>query len=105
MATVLETDVPVPAASRAGTHDTRPVEFADVLMADDQWVREEFDALIAAGWGDDDPPGPESLQGSRWPRRPGYEHRPTPVPRPDEPCRDQVARSHQRGPPGGVVHT
>ena len=50
MATVLETDVPVPAASRAGTHDTRPVEFADVLMADDQWVREEFDALIAAGW-------------------------------------------------------
>jgi hypothetical protein len=104
MATVLGTDVTVPAANRAGTHDTRPVEFADVLMADDQWVREEFDALIAAGWGDDVPPGPEPLQGSRWPRRPGYEHRPTPLPRPNEPRRDKVAPSHQRGPPGGVVH-
>lgn len=105
MATVLETDVTVPAANRAGTHDTRPVEFVDVLMADDQWVREEFDALIAAGWGDDVPPGPEPLQGSRWPRRLGYEHRPTPVRRPDDPRRGKVASSHQRGPPGAVSIT
>jgi hypothetical protein len=99
MATVLDSDVTGSAAKCAVTHGISRAEFMDVLVADDQWVREEFDALIAAGWGDGVPPGPESLQGSRWPRRPGYDHRSTPVPRPDEPTRDERSPSHQRGPP------
>jgi hypothetical protein len=99
MATVLYSDVTGSAEGCAITHDTSPTEFADVLMADDQWVREEFDALIAAGWGDDVPPCPEPLQGSRWPRRPGYDHRSTPVPRPEVPRPDDVSPAHQRGPP------
>lgn len=100
MATVLDSDVTGSAAMCAVMRDTCLTEFADVLMADDQWVREEFDALIAAGWGDAVPPGPEPLQGSRWPRRPGYEHRPTPVPRPHEPSRTGASPTHQRDPPG-----
>jgi hypothetical protein len=99
MVTVLDSDVTGFAAKCAVAPDTSRAEFADVLMADDQWVRQEFDAIIAAGWGDDVPASPAPLQGSRWPRRPGYRHRSMPVPRPDEPVRDGTSRSHPRGPP------
>jgi len=32
------------------------LEFVDVLCADDDWVRQEFDEIIASGWGDEEPP-------------------------------------------------
>jgi hypothetical protein len=101
MATVLDSDVTGSAEECAITQDLSAAEFADVLMADDQWVCEEFEALIAAGWGDDVPPGPEPLQGSRWPRRPGYDHRSTPAPRPEEPRPDEVHRPISAAPRRG----
>jgi hypothetical protein len=57
------------AAREAGT------EFADVIFADPQWLREEFDALIAASFGRPPaapppaPPGFPRRGPSRWPER------------------------------------
>lgn len=99
MVTVLDSDVTGFAAKCPATPSASRAEFADVLMADDQWVREEFDAIIAAGWGDDVPASPASLQGSRWPRRPGYDRRSMPVHRPGEQTRGGTLPSHPRGPP------
>src|SRR3954463_2501022 len=99
MATVLDSDVTGSTERCSITHESSLAAFADVLVADDQWVREEFDALIAAGWGDDVPPGPEPLQGSRWPPRPGNNHRSTPSPGPNEQRHDEASPAHQRGPP------
>ena len=88
----------------AVTHDTAAADFVDLLIADDEWVRQEFDALVAAGWGGAKPPRPAPEQGSRWPRRPGYPHHPTPVHHPLDPVRGQDARAHQRGPPDPRAH-
>ena len=47
---------PSPPAARTGprvgcavTHDTEAVELVDLLVADEEWVRREFDAIVAAG--------------------------------------------------------
>jgi hypothetical protein len=90
------------AAGSAGgfkvTHHTA-VEFADLLVADDEWVRREFDAIVAAGWGGVVPPCPAPSQGAHWPRRPGYDVRPTPVERLRGPVTVGSAQAHERGPP------
>jgi hypothetical protein len=41
-----------------GLSAAEPAEdrFADLVCADDQWLREEFDALIEAGFGGPPPP-------------------------------------------------
>ena len=79
----------------AVTHGIADTEFVDLLLADDEWVRREFDALVAAGWDGAVPTGPEASQGARWPRRPGYDHRFRPAPRP---AKTRVAnlRGHTR---------
>ncbi|HEY0805430.1 MAG TPA: hypothetical protein VGD84_10205, partial [Pseudonocardiaceae bacterium] len=47
--------------SRPDTSDTTEAvwdEFLAVICADEEWVRAEFDALIAAQWPDPPPPAP-----------------------------------------------
>jgi hypothetical protein len=68
-----------PPAWCAVTHGTRSEEFVDLIAADEDWVRREFDAIVAAGWGGAVPSCPAPRQGAHWPRRPGYNNRPTPV--------------------------
>jgi hypothetical protein len=79
--------------------DTATEELLDLLIADDEWVHSEFEALVATGWGDADPPSPPPSRGARWPRRPGFVRRPSPV----RPTRGHVApragTPHERGPP------
>jgi hypothetical protein len=63
--------------------DTRQADaaFAELICADDQWLREEFDALIAANY---QPPGPPPPAPPRVPPLPPRRRRPvlSPVPRP-----------------------
>jgi hypothetical protein len=87
----------------AVTHGTETVEFADLLVADDEWVRREFDAIVAAGWGGVAPPRPAPEQGAHWPRRPGFDARPTPGRRPRELLTGAGGPAHQRGPPGPAI--
>jgi hypothetical protein len=100
MLTGAEREASPSAATCAVTHGTSEAEFVDLLVADDAWVDQEFDALVAAEWGDAAPPRPAPQQRARWPRQPGYDDRPTSVPRPTEAARDTRTRSPQRGPPG-----
>jgi len=99
MATRPHADITDPTVRCAVTHGTEAMEFVDVLVADDDWVRGEFEAIVAAGWGGVVPPCPAPRQGPHWPRRPGYDHRPTPV----QPMRELLtadpAPTRQRGPP------
>ena len=88
-----------PAADLAATRSTEAVEFADLLVGDDEWVRREFDAIVAAGWGGALPPCPAPPQGAHWPRRPGYGDRPTPATRPKDRLAWGAAPARQRGPP------
>ena len=81
------------------TPGTEAGEFVDLLVADDEWVRREFDAIVAAGWGDVYPPCPASRQGAQWPRRPGSDVRPAPVHALSALLLGTDAEAHQRGPP------
>jgi hypothetical protein len=54
--------------------------FADVICADPQWVRDEFDALISASFGQ--PPAPPPPAPPRVPPHGGHRHPPPPRPRP-----------------------
>lgn len=60
------------------THDA-PVatEWMDLLVAEDDWVRREFDELIEAGWGGSPPTSPRTRQGAHEPRRSGSGTRPS----------------------------
>ena len=83
----------------AVTHDACDAEFMDLLVADDEWVDREFEALVSAGWGGDVPPRPASRQGAHWPRRPGYDRRPRPVRRPSTVPVKPGVPVYGRGPP------
>jgi hypothetical protein len=91
----------VPVAS-AVTHGDCVAEFVDLLIGDDDWVAQEFEALVEAGWGGDVPDRPEPLQGPRWPRRPGHVHRPAPDAHPRPGMGAWSLRAQQRGPPCAV---
>ena len=52
------------------THDVTTAEsWMDLLVADDQWVRREFEDIVAAAWGGSGPPYPRTPLGSHQPRR------------------------------------
>ena len=94
----------VASAQGAVTHDTPTLEktlesWVDLLVADDEWVRREFEDIVAAGWGGAVPPRPAPIQGSHRPRRPRYDDRPTPVHPPVQPSPEGSALARQRGPP------
>ena len=88
-----------PPARCAVAHGIGSGEFVDLMVSDEDWVRREFDAIVAAGWGGAVPPSPEQKQGAHWPRRPGYDDRPTPVLQPPRLPIPAPSRAHQRGPP------
>jgi len=54
--------------------------FADLICADPQWLREEFDALISASFGE--PPAPPQPAPPRVPPRPGHPSPPSGRPAP-----------------------
>ena len=89
----------------AGRDDVRAprraaAEFVDLLVSDDEWVRQEFEALVEAGWGGDAPVRPASIQGPWWPPRPGSSVAPSRYhQRVGHPHR-ATAPPRQRGPPG-----
>ncbi len=87
-------------ARAAVTHGTPTVEaWVDLLVADDDWVRREFEEIVAAGWGGQVPPPPAPGQGARRPRPPGYVARPAPVPEPTDYLEGDEGGGRQRGPP------
>ena len=88
----------------AVTHGTPPLDktqesWVDLLLADEEWVRREFEDIVAAGWGGAVPPRPAPIQGSHRPRRPRYDDRPTPGLLPEQRHLEDRARPRQRGPP------
>ncbi len=71
-----------PPEHTAVTHGTRTGShwkeaWIDLLLADEDWVRREFDELINHGWGGDGRRQPPTTQGTHHPRRPWTRHRPT----------------------------
>jgi hypothetical protein len=75
--------------------------FTDLICADPQWVREEFDALISASFGE--PPAPPPPAPPRVPPRPGVPSPPAwrPAPGPVVATFPVAgpAHSRQRSPP------
>jgi len=86
-------------ATSAVTHRTDTAEFIELLLADEEWVADEFDAIVGASWGGVPPPRPAPRQGTHWPRRPGSDDRPTPAQPPQEQPKGGNGSAHQRGPP------
>jgi len=71
----------------------------DVVFADDDWVRREFEELIEAGWGGSRPTCPRTRQGAYGPRRSGPRSRLTRVRPPDQAPTRALWRNPSRGPP------
>jgi len=66
------------ATSGAVTHSTAAdASWIDIVLADDEWVRQEFDELIAHGWGGSGASPPPTTQGAHEPRRYTPQHRPS----------------------------
>src|SRR3954471_11127275 len=62
----------------AVTHGTSAeASWIDIVLADDGWVRREFDELIAHGWGGSGALHPPTEHGAHEPRRSTPRHRPT----------------------------
>jgi hypothetical protein len=91
-----------PSVASAVTHGTSlNQEWMDLLVADDDWVRREFDELVAAAWGGSRPPCPRIRQGAHEPRRSGPRSRPTPQQAPTHVAASTGRwRRTARGPPG-----
>ena len=90
----------------AVAHGTPTLEsWVDLLVADDEWVRREFEDIVAAGWGGAVPPSPAPIQGSHRPRRPGYDDRPSPLRLARDGVSNDNALGRQRGPPLRVPST
>jgi hypothetical protein len=77
-------------------------EFADVICADPEWLRAEFDALISASFGEPPAPPPAAPprlppdRGARYPGR-GWSAEHLPGPEPGR--RTTTGRGRQRAPP------
>jgi len=83
----------------AVTHGAGSKEFVDLIAAHDDWVRREFEAIVEAEWGGVVPRCPGLKQGAHWPRRPGYDDRPTSVRCSSEPLTGTRPVVNQRSPP------
>jgi hypothetical protein len=92
-----------PCIAEAVTHDVATSEsWMDLLVADDEWVRREFEDIVAAAWGGAGPPCKRTSRGSHQPRWRGPRrrlHRAGRVRRADAP--HARASVHVRGPPVG----
>jgi hypothetical protein len=78
--------------------------FADMVCADPQWLREEFDALIAASFSE--PPSPPPPAPPRVPPNPGTppppSRRPSPVPVAGTAPTAGPEHGRQRSPPAHI---
>ena len=90
---------PAAVTNRTPTLEATLESWVDLLLADEEWVRREFEDIVAAGWGGAVPPRPAPIQGSHRPRRPRYDDRPTPGFPPEQRHLEDRAWPHQRGPP------
>jgi hypothetical protein len=100
MQTATSSPTIVSTARAAVTHGTPTVEaWVDLLVADDDWVRREFEEIVAAGWGGEAPPPLAPHQGARRPHRPGHDARPAPARQPADVLEENEASARQRGPP------
>jgi len=79
--------------------------FTDLICADPQWVREEFDALISASFVE--PPAPPPPAPPRVPQRPGHPGPPSwrPAPGPVTMTFPVAGTAHgrQRSPPASLA--
>jgi len=90
----------VSTARAAVTQGTPTVDaWVDLLVADDDWVRREFEEIVAAGWGGQIPPPPAPRQSARRPRPPGPVARPASVPEATDFLEGDEGGGRQRGPP------
>src|SRR4051794_13441952 len=90
----------VSTARAAVTHGTPTVDaWVDLLVADDDWVRREFEEIVAAGWGGQAPPPPAPRQGARRPRQPAQVARPEPGLGAPDLLEGDEGGGRQRGPP------
>jgi hypothetical protein len=89
----------VPGAVTHGTSSAAGTSFIDLVCAEEDWVRQEFDELVAAGWGGSAPPCPDSAQGTHEPRRFGATFRPTLHRRPGPGLARSLWRASSRAPP------
>ena len=87
----------VPGAVTHGT--SAATSFIDLVLAEDDWVRREFDELVEAGWGGSRPTCPRTRQGAHEPRRSGPRSRLTNDHRPAQASARAPWRTPSRGPP------
>jgi hypothetical protein len=88
----------IPSAASTSSPRAHADAFADVVYQDDEFVRIEFDAIMAASWDTPPPPPPGPVdaadQGPDWPQ--------APIPEPSLPASRSPSGArlcHQRSPP------
>ena len=59
----------VPRAVTHGAQATSMEAWLDLVVAEDDWVRREFEEIVAAGWGGEGPSAPPTARGGGRPRR------------------------------------
>jgi hypothetical protein len=79
--------------------DTTLESWVDLLVADDEWVRREFEDIVAAGWGSGTPRDPPTIRRSERPRRRGHESRLISDRPPDRTYVEAHAQACERSPP------
>jgi hypothetical protein len=85
---------------------TAALELADLLVADDEWVDREFEAIIAFGWDDAEPPArPAAGRGGLRPRGPRSDTVHGCVRQRRGRRSAATAWAHQRGPPAPPGHS
>lgn len=83
----------------SATREAWSADFADLLVADDEWLRREFDALVAAGWGGATPPSGTPPRQVRWPHGAVHDRYPEPIGIPGRPSSSRRGLARQRAPP------
>jgi hypothetical protein len=92
--------VATPCLPGAATHDTSVASsWMELLVAEEDWVRREFEEIVAAGWGGSRPTLPNAQHGTHEPRRSGPRSRFTPDGRRREVTTRVAWRTLPRGPP------
>ena len=92
-----------PGFPRAVTHGalaTSAEAWLDLVVSEDDWVRREFDEIVAAGWGAEVPTEPPTARGGGRPRRPRRHRRRWVVPEPTTITPRTPTGACERGPPG-----
>jgi len=83
-----------------GALATSAEAWLDLVVSEDDWVRREFDEIVAAGWGAEVPTEPPTARGGGRPRRPRRHRRRWVVPEPETSAPRTPTGACERGPPG-----